>query len=39
MSDPEGDIPVEEYDLYFSDDDDEVAEGRHPYRGLILRDD
>ena len=39
MSDPEGDIPLEEeYDLYYSDED-EVAEGRHPYRGLILRDD
>lgn len=38
MSDPEGDIPLdEEYNLYSSDDDDEVAEDEHPYRGLFLR--
>lgn len=38
MTDPEGDIPLdEEYDLY-SSDDFEVAEDELPYRGLFLRD-
>lgn len=37
MSDPEGEIPLEEYDLY-SSDDFEVAEDELPYRGLFLRD-
>lgn len=40
MYDIEGEIPLEEEcDLYSSSDDDDIPEGRHPYRGLILCDD
>lgn len=41
MTDPEGDIPLEEYpSLCFSFDDEaaEVAEDERPYKGLSLRD-
>ena len=39
MSDPEGEIPLEEeYPLYSSSFDDEVAEDERPYKGLFLRD-
>ena len=40
MSDPEGDIPLEEYCVQYSSDSDdfEVAEDERPYKGLFLRD-